>query len=321
MGHKSRFFCGFFDKIKNMKELKLIEIIKNTLDDSSFIGDDTAFVENFAITQDTLIEDIHFRKTTITPYELGQKAVAINLSDLAAAGAKPLYILISISLPQTETEKWVEEFYKGINKICKEFDLKVIGGDITGAQKIAISITAIGKAKKHLKRSFAKIGDIICTTGEHGNSKAGLDILEKKLPQNQKFINAHKLPVPKVKEGIKIAEICDMPAVMDTSDGLADALFKIAEASNVTLSVDFAKVPYDKEVSPNAVLFGGEDYELLACVRKEDFEKLKSPLKLYPIGEVISRGDAAVIINFDGRKIEIDKKAIENMSFDHFKKD
>jgi len=308
-----------------MKELDFIEIIKNTLTDSSFIGDDNAFVEGFAMTQDTLIEDVHFRQNTTTPFELGQKAIAVNLSDLAAAGAQPRYILVSLSLPSSTTETFVKEFYKGINEICQKYGAKVIGGDITGAEKIAITITAIGKAQKHIKRSFAKIGDVICVSGEHGNSRAGLEILEKKLSENKKFEQAHKTPTPRIEEGLKIAENCDAPAIMDTSDGLADALFKIAQASDVTLSVDFSKIPYDKNLEAlakeklqNWILFGGEDYELLACVRKDDFEKLKRQVKLYNIGEVIAKTDSPVIINFEDKSLKIDKKTIENMSFDHF---
>ena len=308
-----------------MKELEFIEIIKKTLSDSSFIGDDTAFVEGFAITQDTLIEDIHFRQKTITPHELGQKAISVNFSDIAAAGAEPKYILVSLSLPSQTSKTFVKEFYGGINEICLKYNTKVIGGDITGAQKIAITVTAIGKALKPIKRNFAKIGDLICVTGEHGNSRAGLEILEKNLPKNKKFEQAHKTPIPKLKEGMKIAEICENPAIMDTSDGLADALYKIAIASNLTLSVDFSKIPYDKNLEAlakenlkNWILFGGEDYELLTCIKKGDFEKLKSHIKLYPIGEVITKTDSPVIINFENQSFKIDKATFENMTFDHF---
>lgn len=308
-----------------MKELDFIEIIKNTLTDSSFIGDDTAFVEGFAMTQDTLIEDIHFRQKTTTPYELGLKAIAVNLSDLAAAGAEPRYALISLSLPNQTDEVFVKEFYQGINSLCQKYNVKVVGGDITGAEKIAITVTAIGKAKKHIKRSFAQIGDIICVTGEHGNSRAGFEILEKNLATNEKFEKAHKTPLPKIEEGLKIAEFCENPAIMDTSDGLADALYKIAQASDVTLAVDFEKIPYDKNLEllanenlQNWILGGGEDYELLTCLRKKDFKNIKTQLKLYPIGEVITKQDSPVIIKFKNKKLKIDKKTIENMSFDHF---
>jgi len=189
-----------------MKELEFIEIIKNTIADSSFIGDDTAFLQGLAITQDTLVEDVHFRVNKITPYELGQKAVAINLSDLAAAGAKPEYILISLSLPPKTTEDFIKDFYSAIDDVCSPQNIKIVGGDITGGEKISITITALGKAKKHIKRSFAKIGDIIFVTGEHGNSRAGLEILEKNLSPNENFLRAHKTPTPRIEEGLKISK-------------------------------------------------------------------------------------------------------------------
>lgn len=310
-----------------MKELEFIEIIKNTLTDSSLIGDDTAFLkdENLAITQDTLVEDVHFRLKTTTPYELGYKSVAVNLSDLAAAAANPRYVLISLSFPPSTDADWVRAFYKGAGFICDQHNVIVAGGDITGGNKLSITVTAIGKAAKSIRRSFAEIGDIVFVTGEHGNSRAGLEILEKKLTPQENFTQAHKMPTPKIKEGLKIAEICQNPAIMDTSDGLADALYKIAEASKVTIEVDFDKIPYDKnlkEIFPknwqNQILFGGEDYELLACVRPEDFDKLKNQLKVYPIGHVIGKTNAPSIIKLNEKTLKIDKQTIENMAFDHF---
>lgn len=312
-----------------MKELEFIEIIKNTLADSSLIGDDTAFLqkESLAITQDTLVEDVHFRLETTTPYELGYKAIAVNLSDLAAAGATPCYALISLSFPANTSADWVKGFYEGVGFICDQNQVIVAGGDITGGDKLSITVTALGKTQKPIKRSFAKVGDIVFVTGEHGNSRAGLEILEKNLPPQEKFVRAHKMPTPRTKEGITIAKTCQKPAVMDTSDGLADALFKIAEASKVTLEVDFAQIPQDeslKEIFPknwqNQILFGGEDYELLACVRPEDFEILKKQIKIHPIGRVIEQADTPAIIKSEGKTLKIDKKTIEDMAFDHFGK-
>jgi thiamine-monophosphate kinase len=306
-----------------MKELEFIEIIKNTLSDSSFIGDDTAFVDGLAITQDTLIEDIHFRTSTITPYELGQKAIAVNLSDLAAAGAKPLYLLISLSLPSGIHDDFVEDFYKGVELLCSRYAIKVIGGDITGAHKISITVTAIGRAKKQIKRSLAKVGDVIFTTGEHGNSRAGFEILEKNLPENKKFINAHKTPTPAIETGLLISEVCEKPALMDTSDGLADALYKIAIASGVTLEVDFSKIPFDFAIKnfskwQDWVLFGGEDYQLLGCVSKDEFKKLSAKVDVFEIGHVVAKKDFPVIIKMDGEDKPLDKTTMDGMSFDHF---
>ena len=176
-------------------------------------------------------------------------------------------------MPSSLQDDFVKGFYQGVDLMCQKYKIKVIGGDITGGDKVSITVTAIGHTIKHLKRSFAKVGDVIFTTGEHGNSRAGLEILEKGLPFIKKFICAHKAPIPRIEQGLAIAQNCENPAVMDTSDGLCDALYKIAVASDVTLEVDFDKVPYDKEIKRLSVqnwrdwvLFGGEDYELLGCV-------------------------------------------------------
>lgn len=302
-----------------MKEFEFIEIIKKTLSDSSFIGDDTAFWEGLAITQDTLIEDIHFRRSTISAYDLGQKAIAVNFSDLAAAGAEPKCVLVSLSLSKEVDSNFVKEFYEGINLVCKAHNAVVVGGDITGSDSIAITVTAIGKAEKQIKRSSAQVGDIVFVTGEHGNSRAGLEILERNLPRKEKFLKAHNTPVPKIKEGLAISHNCENPALMDTSDGLADALYKIATASNVSIEVDFDKVPQDDKIQNKYwVLFGGEDYELLGTARPDDFEKLKSQIELYPIGKVVSRSVVPVTIQKDQKTLKLDKQTFESLSFDHF---
>lgn len=302
-----------------MKEFEFIEIIKKTLSDSSFIGDDTAFWEGLAITQDTLIEDIHFRRKTISAFELGQKAIAVNFSDLAAAGADPKCVLISLSLSKDANAEFVKEFYDGINLVCKVHGAIVVGGDITGNDKITITVTAIGKADKQIKRNSAKIGDIIFVTGEHGNSRAGLEILERNLPRKEKFLKAHKTPSPRIKEGLVISQACDNPALMDTSDGLADALYKIATASNVSIEVDFEKVPQDEKIQNKYwVLFGGEDYELLGSVRPDDFEQLKSQIEVYAIGKVVPKTGVPVIIQKDDKTLKLDKQTFESLSFDHF---
>lgn len=302
-----------------MKELQFLETIKSTLSDSSLIGDDTAFWEGLALTQDTLIENIHFRLSTTTPYKLAQKSLAVNLSDLAAAGAEPKCVLISLSLPKETDSTFIKSFYEGVNDTCKEFGIKVAGGDITGADKTAITITAIGKAQTQIRRNTAQVDDIIFVTGEHGNSRAGLEILEKKFAPVEKFLAAHKTPTPRIKEGLAIAQICQAPAVMDTSDGLADALYKIATASKVSMVVDFDKVPQDSRISNKYwVLFGGEDYELLGCARPDDFEKLKQQITVFPIGKVTVHTGIPVIIKKDSKELKLDKQTFENLSFDHF---
>jgi len=325
-----------------MKEDRLIQIISESLPSSSnYIGDDTAFIQNrdLILTQDTLVEDVHFRRTTISAYELGIKSISVNLSDIAASGGIAEYLLISLSLPLNIDENFVREFYKGVNDICTIYNVKVVGGDITGSDKITISVSAIGKSAglTPSKRSNAKPDDIVITTGMTGSSRAGLWLLETGFNDidkdiKEKFIKSHTMPVPQLEIGRKIAEICQpQPTIMDTSDGLADALYKISKMSNVSMEIDAEKIPYDKDLKIiadfantdflNWVFFGGEDYQLVATVSEENYQKLQElNLSIIPIGKVIpAKADTEInVINGD-RNFIINQKSIDNNSFDHFK--
>lgn len=251
-----------------MKEKEFIQIIKSTLN-SNHIGDDCAYLEDLGIviTQDSLVEDVHFKMEYMTPYQLGYKSVMVNISDICASGAEPKYLTISLSLPKHIDEKFVKEFYEGAKEACGE--TQIVGGDLTGSDKIFVSVTAIGSTKdrKISSRSNAKEGYKIIVSGEHGNSAKGLNLLLNGKTAPEKFINAHLMPAAQREFSKKIAvNIKQDYAMMDTSDGLADALMQIAKASGVTISVDTSKIPHDKDVDMETVLYGGEDYQLVAVV-------------------------------------------------------
>ncbi len=316
-----------------MKELNFIEIIKNTLDFSSFLGDDCAFLEDLDIfvTQDTLVEDVHFSLYTISPYMLGRKAVSVNLSDLAAAISQPKYISVSLSMPKTIKDSFVSELYRGINDVCKEYNVKVIGGDITGSDKIVISICAIGKKVSlfNSSRSYAKKDDYILVTGEFGSSSAGLYGLTNFLYTEQNLINSHLNPTPRVNEGLKLSSIIDSNiTVMDCSDGLVDALYKVSLASKHSLKIDINEVPVSNELIEfsarnnldykNFVKWGGEDYELLICVPEETYSKLD--LSIFKcIGRVQNKDNNPCVSIKDDKNIEkITKEIFESNSFNHF---
>ena len=194
-----------------MKELDFLEIINKTLDETTFLGDDCAYLSDLDIfvTQDTLVENVHFSMYTTNAYKLGRKAVSVNLSDLAAALAEPKYITVSVSMPKLTKHSFVEDLYKGINDVCNEYNVKVIGGDITGSEKIVISITAIGKkVSKYLSsRSNAKKDDYIVVTGNLGASSVGLYALSNFLYADEELLNSHLNPTPRMKEANNLAEI------------------------------------------------------------------------------------------------------------------
>ena len=261
-----------------MKEQTLINIIKNQTGDE-YIGDDCAYLKDLGIvvTQDSLVEDVHFKLTWCTPYQLGYKAVTVNISDVLASGAEPKYITIALSLPVSIDENFVEEFYKGAKSALR--GAKIIGGDITGSDKVFISITVIGttKERKISSRKNAKIGDVVITKGEFGKSALGLKEL-KNGGKNLELIRAHLEPQLEELFAKEIATQIDCEyAMMDTSDGLADALFQIAQSSKVSI---------DSKIVEG--IFGAEDYKLVATVPRKFLKRLT---EYEIIGEVIERQD------------------------------
>ena len=286
-----------------MKELDFINVIKKQTN-SEFPDDDCAYLKEFGIvvTQDNFVEDIHFKRKWATPYQIGYKAAAVNISDIFASGGKPEYLSVGISIPNDIDIEFIKEFYKGI--IAGSYGAKISGGDITGGDKIFISITAIGSTKnrKISSRSNAKAGYAIITYGEYGLSSKGLQELIKgeKVSKN---ILAHLEPKlnPNFSEDIA-AQIEEDYAMMDTSDGLADALFKIAQASGCTIEADYIEG-----------MFGAEDYNLVAAVPEHFLNKISN---YYVIGKVKK---------YDGAYLRIENKSFSKYDelglYDHFEKE
>ena len=283
-----------------MKELEFIEIIKKT-SNSSFLGDDCAYLKDFGlvITQDNFVENVHFKRKWATPYQIGYKAAAVNISDILASGAEPKYLSVGLSIPNDINNDFIKELYRGI--IAGSYGAEITGGDITSAERIFISITALGatKNRKISSRKNAKVGYKIITTGKYGISTIGLkELIDGK--RSSANISEHLEPKINVEFPTQIAtDITQDYAMMDTSDGLADALFKIAQASNVTIKSDYING-----------MFGAEDYNIVAAVPEEIIHKIKD---CYIIGKVC---------NFNGNFLEIDGKQFKNYDdlglFDHF---
>lgn len=303
-----------------MKELEFIEIIKKTLSKSSHIGDDCAYLGDLGIviTQDNLVEDIHFSQKFSTPYQIAYKAIMVNLSDVFASGAIPKYLTISLSLPKYIDNEFIKEFYKACEDLSEKFDFEIVGGDITGSEKVFISICAIGltKNRKTSSRKNAKTGDYILTTGVHGSSFAGLWLLQNNIEEYSNLKETHLMPIAQEALSREIAtKLTTDYAMMDTSDGLVDALFKIGQSSNVLMSVDFDKIPYNKEIKNVSklanenyidwIFYGGEDFQLIACVSEENLKKLDTNLYTI-IGQVKEKIEKHYVeINFDDKKEKI----------------
>ena len=306
-----------------MNEINLINKIKNTLK-SQYIGDDCAYLKDLGIviSQDSLVEDVHFSKHMMSPYQIGYKSVMVNLSDIAASGAKPAYLTVALSLPKQIKDDAVIDFYEGAKYALENLDVEIVGGDITGSDKLYISISVIGKTlnRKISSRSHAKIGHKIITSGVHGSSAAGLRILQNDLEPDKDLIKAHLMPVAQIDFAKQISEqIQEDYAMMDTSDGLFDALFKIGSASNCTMSVDFERILYDPKIKEyfsdykDLILFGGEDYQIVATVPVELLPSLKNYII---IGEVLPKEDCVIKLNTDNKVEKFND--LSNKCFNHF---
>ena len=286
-----------------MKELDFIEIIKKQTG-SNFIGDDCAYLRDLGIvvSQDSLVEDVHFKLSWCLPSQLGYKAVTVNISDILASGAIPAYITIALSLPSNTENSFVEDFYKGATSALR--GAKIIGGDITRSDKVYISITAIGLAKgrKISSRKNAKEGYVIITKGDFGKSSLGLKELMLG-GNNRELIKSHLEPELEEKFAFEIAaQIQDDYAMMDTSDGLADALFKIAVESGVSIDARYIEG-----------MFGAEDYKLVAAVPESFLSKITD---YYIIGKVVKKSD--YILSIEGKKYNTyDELGVYN----HFKEE
>lgn len=287
------------------------------------IGDDCAVIplsgeESLVVTTDMLNEEVHFLREATTAYELGAKALAVNLSDVAAMGAMPVASFLSLALPKACRGAWAEEFMQGYRDVSVRYGVKLAGGDTTASKNgVIINVGLIGRAKNsHLKyRSGAKVGDIVAVNGMLGESAAGLgDILEAN--HETERAQFHRNPVPQVEEGIWLGGRKEVHSMIDLSDGMASDLKHILRASDVGAEIDLASIP--TLVPLKYAVAGGEDYKLLFTVSPKSWEKLRSDYakrfgtELYAVGS-IKKGEPKITWMEEGLPAEKDWKG-----FTHF---
>lgn len=263
------------------------------------IGDDCAVLpvgggESLVFTADMLAEGVHFLRHATSPRELGRKSLAVNLSDVAAMGARPIATLLSLSLPADATQAWAEEFMLGYRELSAEFGVTLAGGDTTrSAAGITINVTAIGRAaERHIKRrSGAPPGDVLFTAGMLGASGAGLrDILAGRY--DTPAAAAHRNPQPQVAEGIWLGTRPEVHAMMDISDGLASDIRHIMERSGVGAAIDLERIPAAAGADTQTAACAGEDYKLLFSADPASAGRLAEEFcarfgaPLYPIGRI-----------------------------------
>ncbi|MCA1032904.1 thiamine-phosphate kinase [Bacillus timonensis] len=301
------------------------------------VGDDAAlFISKEDVDQivcmDTMVEDIHFNTDTMTSFDIGYKALAANISDIAAMGGLPIFYLVSIAIPAQWSEDEIVEIYRGMSSLGDQFKMDLIGGDtVSTKSKLVISVTVIGEITKGktLLRSNAREGDIVFVTGTIGDSAAGLTVLLDKgksniLSKEESFlVSRHQQPKPRVAIGHYLSKL-ERVSLNDVSDGLASELNEIAEASSVTILINETQIPlshqlmsYNQSKATDFALYGGEDYELVGTMPQsywDDFYQYcqSQDVPVTIIGRVIS-GESNVILRKGSNQYSLPKKG-----YNHF---
>ncbi|SPD74559.1 Thiamine-monophosphate kinase [uncultured Desulfobacterium sp.] len=326
---------GFIRSIENNCILSPARIIKG-------IGDDCAVVGPYdgrllLITTDMLVEDIHFILGKIPPEHLGEKAVNVSLSDIAAMGGEALNVFVSLAIPKQIDVDIIHTIYSGIKSVCRANNLNILGGDTSASpDRLIISITVIGEAAegKVLLRSGANPGDGLYLTGTIGDSAAGLKLIKAEAtapePIASRLIEAHNRPVHFLDAGRIVGSSGLASSMIDLSDGLLSDLAHICEQSHVGARIFQAALPVSRELIYMAesnrldpyelAMSGGEDYRLLISVparNKAKFQEIfdeNAPCPVYCIGEITS-GQGIELIRADNTR-----EQVRVTGFDHFKR-
>ncbi len=275
------------------------------------IGDDAAVVlasnKKLVATVDMAVEDIHFKREWSTPFQIGAKLTTANLADIFAMGATPKYLLVAAAITEVNNSQIVSELAKGIKSVADKFEVAVIGGDLSRAEKMSLSITALGEiSEKPITRSGAKVGDIVYVSALPGLSAAGLAILTRGLDRPRYVVEAHLNP--KLSAPNKLIQVAT--SMCDISDGLVTDASHIASASTVRINLSKNKLISGSDFKDLAelavelgeqvfdwILTGGEDHFFLATV---DPKNASDEIGL-EIG-VVEAGGGEVLI--DGEKIQ-----------------
>ena len=300
-------------------EKKLISLLEKKHES---IGDDCAVFDNYVITTDSLVEDVHFSLSLSSPYQVGVKTGCANLSDIAAMGAKPEFFLTSLSIPQNSIY-FVDGFLRGMEDILEKYSVKLIGGDTTGSENsIFINAVAIGKTINNpVLRSGAKPGDKVYLAGVPGYSAIGYYLLvnniEIKNPYYAYAVKKHLEPLPQVEEGIIIGENNLATAMIDISDGLSKEINEICRKSKTgcILYSELFILPeidiFGFEDLIKYFLHSGEEYILLFTSEKTENEIKKFLPDSFLIGEITE--DEGVFLKIGSSLVKLNE-----FTYNHF---
>jgi len=308
------------------------------------------------VTTDTLQESTHF-PAGISPFQIGWSAVAVNLSDIAAMGARPFAFTLALGVPAETETVFVDEVVQGVKKCASAYNTAVVGGDTTRSKEVVLTGTCLGFADRPVRRAGAEVGDLVCVTGSLGNAALGQKIVEREVAEGEKgeeegagkgkkegeevelkvskkveeaAKKALFQPVPRVKEGVVLADSGLVTSMIDISDGLALSLAALAKSSKVGFEIYEEKVPVaDLRLRRELAFYYGGDYELLFTLRAsggaeagraeagargnaELLRRLQREVKMSVVGRVVPAEEGLYFKREDGTKEEVKIKGYQH---------
>ncbi|HEY6710394.1 MAG TPA: thiamine-phosphate kinase [Actinomycetota bacterium] len=294
------------------------------------VGDDAAVVQPTAghklvVTTDVLVEGLDFTAALSEPEDWGWKAVAANLSDLAAMGAEARWLVLALTVPESTPVATLERVYAGVGEACRAFGASLVGGDVSGGPALSLAVTALGEAERAVLRSGARPGDRLCVTGPLGGAAAGLALLQSTDPAAADLLRrfpglaaAHRRPVPALAMGLALAR-AGASAMIDVSDGLAGDALHLAEASGTGLEVHDSAVPLAPGVAEAAALLGRDPMDL-ALGGGEDFVLAAALPRTADLGGVL---DCGRFTPDPTRRVHLTptgEAPLEGLAWDHFRR-
>jgi len=313
------------------------EVLCSIGDDAAVyrVSDDTAHV----ITADALIEGVHFERSFMPWGYLGRKAIAVNVSDVAAMNAEARYAVVTVGLPRNVSVQMVDALYEGLSAACRAYGIRLVGGDTTAAPVLTLSVTVVGEAsvERIVYRRGARPGDLLCVTGDVGAAYAGLQVLIEQrramrelgeayvpdLDPYRSVIARQLTPSARTDVVADWAKRAVRPrALIDVSDGIASEVHHLCRASGCGARVQGASLPVDPETRAVAdermedvdtfALFGGEDYELLFALDPDDVDRLDAT-QFTVIGTFTGQDDGVTLVTPEG-----DAVPLEAAGYTHF---
>ncbi|MBK9438877.1 MAG: thiamine-phosphate kinase [Chloracidobacterium sp.] len=310
-------------------EFEMIESLKHSFN-LKRIGDDCAVLPKDAytdlvVTADMLVEDVDFRLHWATAEQIGHKSLAVSLSDVAAMGGRPMWALVSIAVPdRLWNSGFVDRFFAGWHSIAAEFDVELVGGDISGSPNSLVIDSVVGgevKKGKAILRSGAKVGDSIYVSGSLGGAAGGLYILESTgnvASLDTEMVLRQLQPSPHVLLANSLVSLYVLSSMVDISDGLSSDLGHICRSSNVGARIYAERIPIDSDLADildpksalQKALNGGEDFELLFTSSNPNIS-LNEQFRITKIGEITERNESVKIV-IDGKSCELSSDGFQH---------